>query len=427
MLATLLLVFAVMIAIGMPIVYCMLISSIAALLVGGTFPPMIIVQRIAPGLDSFPLLAIPLFVLAGNFLNSSGIAHRIFDFAVTLVGHIKGGLAHVNILASLIFAGMSGVASADAAGLGKIEMAQMKRAGYEPAFAAALTAVSSVVGPIIPPSVIMVIYSVQASVSLTDLFLAGVVPGLIFCTFLMGTVFVMAHTGRIKVKPDKKATMREVGRTGLQALPALLAPIFLLSGLFLGIATPTELGAIIATYALVLGVTQGDMTAREALEAFFDTVRTCGALIFIVAAAVPFGWIIAVSGLSTSFTGAVMSFADSPVEILLIICALLLVAGTVIETSALMLIAIPIFLPTILAAGIDPTHFGILLILCCLVGAITPPFGIILFVMMDVAKISTAKLSRAVLPFYIPVVALLIVIASFPLISLGLPMLIGGK
>lgn len=347
MLLTLLLVFAIMLAIGMPIVFTMLISSVAALLVGGTFPPMIIVQRIAPGLDSFPLLAIPLFVLAGNFLNSSGIAHRIFDFAMTLVGHIKGGLAHVNILASLIFAGMSGVASADAAGLGKIELEQMKRAGYEPAFSAALTAVSSVVGPIIPPSVIMVIYSVQASVSLTDMFLAGVVPGLVFCMFLMGAVFVLAHTGRINVEPEKKATLREIGRSGFRALPALLAPIFLLSGLFFGIATPTELGAIIAAYALVLGVTQGDMSLRTAAEAFFDTVRTCGALIFIIGAAVPFGWIIAVSGLSSSFSNLAMSFTDSALGILLIICVLLLVAGAVIETGALMLIAIPIFLPTI--------------------------------------------------------------------------------
>ncbi|AKH99698.1 TRAP transporter, DctM subunit [Hoeflea sp. IMCC20628] len=426
MLLTLLLVFALTLAVGMPVAFSMLISSIAALLVGGTFPSMIIVQRIAPGLDSFPLLAIPLFVLAGNFLNSSGIAHRIFDFAATLVGHIKGGLAHVNILASLIFAGMSGVASADAAGLGQIEMTQMKRAGYEPAFAAALTAVSSVVGPIIPPSVIMVIYSVQASVSLTDLFLAGVIPGLMFCTFLMGTVFIMAHTGRINVEPEKRATFREVGRAGLRALPAILAPVFLLAGLFLGIATPTELGAMIAAYALILGFTQGNMTVRHALEAFFSTVRTCGVLIFIVAASVPFGWIIAVSGLSNSFSGFVTSFASSPLQILLVISVLLLIAGSVIETGALMLIAIPIFLPTILAAGIDPIHFGIVLILCCLVGAITPPFGIILFVMMDVAQISIGKLSRAVLPFYFPIVALLIVICAFPMISLFLPVLLGG-
>ncbi|NQY59639.1 TRAP transporter large permease [Cognatishimia sp.] len=427
MLLTLLIVFAVMLIMGMPIVFTMLISSIAALLVGGTFPSMIIVQRIAPGLDSFPLLAIPLFVLAGNFLNSSGIAHRIFDFAVTLVGHIKGGLAHVNILASLIFAGMSGVASADAAGLGKIELEQMKRAGYDPSFSAALTAVSSVVGPVIPPSVIMVIYSVQASVSLTDMFLAGVVPGLVFCAFLMGTVFVMAHTGRINVTPEKRATWSAVAHAFIRALPALLAPVFLLAGLFLGIATPTELGAIIAAYALLLGITQGNMTRRMAIEAFFDTVRTCGALIFIIAAAVPFGWIIAVSGLSSSFAGAVTGFADSQLQVLLIICAMLLVAGAVIETSALMLIAIPIFLPTILSAGIDPVHFGIVLILCCLVGAITPPFGIILFVMMNVANISIGKLSRAILPFYVPVVAMLFVIAAVPLISLGLPTMLSGR
>lgn len=423
MLITLLVVFAISLAIGLPVAFAMLVSSISALLAGGTFPTMIIVQRIAPGLDSFPLLAIPLFVLAGNFLNSSGIAHRIFDFAMTVVGHIRGGLAHVNILASLIFAGMSGVASADAAGLGRIELAQMRRAGYNREFAAALTAISSVVGPIIPPSVIMVIYAVQASVSLTDMFLAGLVPGLLFCGFLMATVFVMANTGRITVAQEPRASLRRIGQAGLAALPALLAPVFLLVGLFLGIATPTELGAIIAAYALILGITQGDMTARQALEAVLSTVRTCGVLIFIVAASVPFGWIVAVSGLSDAFSSLVLNLSANPFTVLLIVSALLLVAGTVIETGALMLIAIPIFLPTILGVGIDPVHFGIVLIMCCLIGAVTPPFGLILFVIMDIANISIGALSRAILPFYAALIILLVLICALPWLSLSVPAL----
>lgn len=426
MLPTLLIVFALTLAAGLPVAFAMLVSSISALLVGGTFPTMIIVQRIAPGLDSFPLLAIPLFVLAGNFLNSSGIAHRIFDFATTIVGHIRGGLAHVNIIASLIFAGMSGVASADAAGLGRIELEQMKRAGYRADFSAALTAISSVVGPIIPPSVIMVIYAVQASVSLTDMFLAGLVPGLAFCAFLIVTVAIMARTRRIDVPPEPRASFGQVICAGIAALPALLAPAFLLAGLFLGIATPTELGAIIAAYAFVLGVTQGDMTARQALEAVFSTVRTCGVLIFIIAAAVPFGWIIAVSGLSSAFAGLVLDIASSQLSVLLIVCVLLLIAGTVIETSALMLIAIPIFLPTILGAGIDPVHFGIVLILCCLIGAVTPPFGLILFVMMDIARIGVGALTRAILPFYLTLLLLLFLLCALPSLSLAIPRLVGG-
>jgi tripartite ATP-independent transporter DctM subunit len=272
----------------------------------------------------------------------------------------------------------------------------------------------------------MVIYAVQASVSLTDMFLAGLVPGLAFCAFLIVTVAIMARTGRIEVPPEPRASFRQVIYAGIAALPALLAPAFLLAGLFLGIATPTELGAIIAAYAFVLGVTQGDMTARQALEAVLSTVRTCGVLIFIIAAAVPFGWIVAVSGLSSAFAGLVLDIASSQLSVLLIICVLLLIAGTVIETSALMLIAIPIFLPTILGAGIDPVHFGIVLILCCLIGAVTPPFGLILFVMMDIARIGVGALTRAILPFYLTLLLLLFLLCALPSLSLAIPRLIGG-
>jgi len=426
MVLVLLVSFGVLLAVGAPVAFAMIVSGAAALFAAHTFPLMIVVQRIAPGLDSFPLLAIPLFVLAGNLLNSSGIAQRIFDFASALVGHVKGGLAHVNVVASMIFAGMSGVASADAAGLGQIELKQMRRAGYDVPFAAAITAASSIIGPIIPPSVIMVLYSVEASVPLTDMFLAGLLPGVLLGGFLMLAIFVLAHIGYINVPQEERANSREAFRRFIRALPALLAPIFLLAGLFLGIATPTELGAIIALYAMVLGFVQGDLSWRDVLNALVSTVRTCGVLVFIVAAAVPFGWIVAVAGVSNHFAEGVMAITHSPWQVLLIINGILLIAGAFLETTALILIAIPVFLPTIEAIGVDPIHFGIILILNVLVGAITPPFGLILFVMMDVAKVGLRDMIKALMPFYLPLVALLILLTLVPEISLLVPQLLGG-
>lgn len=427
MVAVMLVSFGLLLVLGVPVAFAMLMSSGVALAVQGTFPLMIIVQRIAPGLDSFPLLAIPLFVLAGNLLNTSGIAQRIFDFANTLVGHVKGGLAHVNVIASMIFAGMSGVATADAAGLGRIEMEQMRRAGYETPFSAAITAASSIIGPIIPPSVIMVLYSVSTGVPLTDMFLAGLLPGVLLGGFLMAAIFVMAHTGRIALPPlQKKATPSEVSRHFLRALPALLAPVFLLAGLLLGIATPTELGAIIAIYAIALGFLQGEFRWRDVLDAVTSTVRTCGVLVFIVAAAVPFGWIVAVTGVSGRLAEAINAITTTPWQVLMIINAIILIAGMFLETSALILIAIPVFWPTITAAGIDPLHFGIVLILTVLIGAVTPPFGLILFVLMDVVKIGMRPLVRALLPFVFAMALLVVLLTLVPEISLVVPQMLGG-
>ena len=416
-----------LIALELPVAFALIVASLFYLFAGSMVPASIVVQRMAPGIDSFPLLAIPLFVLAGNILNLGGIATRIFEFAVALVGHLRGGLAQVNIFASLIFAGMSGVAQADAAGLGTVEIRAMKREGFDAAFAAACSAASAIVGPIIPPSVIMVIYGVLAQVSIGDLFLAGIIPGFLIGGLLMLMVYFLVVTGRVHAPVTPRATLPHIGRTFLRAIPPLLAPVILVVGLLSGVATPTELGAITVVYAAMLGFIYRDLTLKRLYKALSNTLISSGVLIFIMSAAVPFGWAIAVNNVPAFLTEWLLSITSNKYLILLMINVLLLVVGCVMETTAILLIAVPTFLPLILLLGIDPVHFGLVIILNLLIGATTPPFGVLLFIVQDIAKVSFAQIVRAMLPFYIPLGIALIMLTYWPGLSLWLPHLLGMK
>jgi len=271
-----------LIALELPVAFALIAGSLFYFLTSSPLPPGIVVQRMAPGIDSFPLLAIPLFVLAGNILNSGGIAARIFEFATALVGHIRGGLAHVNVVASLIFAGMSGVAQADAAGLGTVEIRAMRREGFDPAFAAAVSASSAIVGPIIPPSVIMVVYGVLAQVSVGDLFLAGIIPGFVIGILLMITIVVLVEMKRVHAPVRARSTLPGLARAFIRAIAPLLAPVLLCAGLLLGVATPTELGALTVVYATGLGFLYRDLTVAKLLRCLSETLVTSGVLIFIM-------------------------------------------------------------------------------------------------------------------------------------------------
>ena len=420
----------------MPVPFAMLTAAMAFILIqtfiGGSplFSAVgvrIIPQRMAPSLESFPLLAIPLFVFAGNLLNGAGIADRIFSFAKTLVAHIHGGLAHVNILASIVFSGMSGVAAADAAGLGAIEIKAMEKAGFSKAFSAAVTASSSIIGPIIPPSVIMVIYAVLSGESIAKLFLAGIVPGLFLGLVLMILIYVLAVTKKVEAPVSPRASFRDVTCSAWRALPGLMAPLLLVAGLLSGVATPTELGAIVTVYAIILGIAMRELTMGALLEATKSTVYTVGALVFILACAAPISWLISVLNVPETLQVFLLSVTENPILLLLLINLMLLVAGLVMETTAIMLIAVPTLWPIVGTLGIDPTQFGVMMIFNLLIGAITPPFGVILFIMMDVAKISYGALVRAMLPFYIPIVITLLVITFVPAVTLFLPELIYGQ
>jgi TRAP-type transport system large permease protein len=417
--------FAILVALEVPVAFAMGLASIATIVATQPIPLSIVVQRMGTGLDSFVLIAIPLFVLAGHLLNRAGIADRIFAFADALVGHIRGGLAHVNVLASMIFAGMSGVAQADAAGLGVIEVNAMRKEGFDPAFAAAVSAASAIIGPIIPPSVIMVVYAVMVQASVADLFLAGFLPGILMGGALMATIYWMVRTGRVAAPPPRPMSATRLGTTFVRALPALAAPILLTVGLLAGVATPTELGALTVVYAIVLGYAQRELRWSDIVEAARETLVTCGVLVFIIACAVPFGWIVATSQAPAKLAQLLLSITDNKIVILALINVGLLIVGCFMETTAILLIATPTLFPTIVALGIDPVHFGIIIVVNLLIGTLTPPFGVILFIMMDIAKVSLARMSMAVLPFYIPLAFTLLVVTYWADFVLAVPRFFG--
>jgi tripartite ATP-independent transporter DctM subunit len=410
-----------LIAIELPVAFALVAAALAWLQFASPVPMSLVVQRMTSGIDSFPLLAIPLFVLAGNLMNVGGIAERIFDFAVALVGHLRGGLAQVNIFASLIFAGMSGVAQADAAGLGTVEIKAMKKEGFDAAFAAACSAASAIVGPIIPPSVIMVVYGVLAQVSISDLFLAGLVPGFVIGGLLMLTVWFLVATGRVHAPVQPRAAGHALRRSFVRAVPPLMAPVILVVGLLSGVATPTELGAITVVYAAALGFFYGELNLKRLYACLGETFVTTGVLVFIMAAAVPFGWAIAVNNVPAQLASWLLEITANKWLILAMINVLLLVIGCFMETTAILLIAVPTFLPLVMQLGIDPVHFGLVIILNLLIGATTPPFGVLLFIVQDIAKVSFGAIVRAILPFYVPLAVALLMITYWPDLSLWLP------
>jgi tripartite ATP-independent transporter DctM subunit len=420
-LSALFLVFLALVAIETPIAFALGLSSLVYLLLEGRTPLVILAQRMTSGLDSFPFLALPLFVLAGMVFNHAGIARRIYDFARALVGHLAGGLAHVNVVGSMIFAGMSGTAQADAAGLGIIEIEEMKAEGYDPAFAGAVTAASAIIGPIIPPSVIMVIFCVMTEVSVADMFLGGFIPGIVMALSLMAMIYWMAATGRVTAPTRPRASFAEVRRTFFRALPALVAPVLLVGGLLLGVATPTELGALVVVYGLGLGFLYRDLHWRDVGRLLGDAAIMYGVLVFIVSVAFPFGWLVAINQVPATVARVILDLTTDPWVILILVNAALFVAGCVMETTAILIISVPVFFPLAQKLGIDPVHFGMIVIVNLLIGTNTPPFGIALFITMQIARVSFAAITRAVVPFLLPMVGTLLLITFFPQLVLFLP------
>ncbi|MCF6327400.1 MAG: TRAP transporter large permease [Devosiaceae bacterium] len=408
-----------------PVAFAMLFSGLVFLAIDGTFSPAIVASRMAPGLESFPFLALPLFIFVGNLLSQGGIARRIFDFANALIGHRKAGLGHVNVIASIIFAGMSGVAQADAAGLGKIEIQEMNRRGYSLQFSAAITAASSVIGPIIPPSVIMVEYAVIANIPLSDLFLAGVIPGLLMGFSLMLMIAFLASRGKIQHDLQPRLSAASRFRAFVSAAPALAAPGILMAGLLFGVATPTELGALTAIYSIRLGFWLRELTVKRLWRCAVETVLTTGVLAFLIASAAPFLWVLAMNDMPGWFASAVTGVTDNPIILLLLINVILLIAGAMLETTVILLIAVPVFVPLMASVGLQPIHSAMVIIVNLLIGALTPPFGVLLFVMMDITKQPLMTMVRAVMPFYFPLLFILLLLTFVPEVSTILPKLFG--
>lgn len=405
---------------GMPIYLSMALAGAAFVYVAG-INPIAIPQKITKAADSFPLLAAPMYILMGSLMNSSGITVRIFRFATVCVGWWKGGLCHANILGSVIFAGMSGSAVADAGGIGIIEIKAMRDAGYDGETAAAITAASATIGPIIPPSLPMIIYGVSAETSIGGLFLGGVIPGLLMAVALM--VMVRAIAIRKNLPRVPFPDFREVASAFKGAFWALMAPVVLFGGMMTGFFTATESAAVAAMYALVVGLFYADFKVRDIPRILLETVETTGVLMALVMAASLLAYALSLSRLPQTFGAMLISWTDSGLVYMLMVAVLLLIVGCFMEAISAMLILIPILVPPAIALGIDPIQFGLVVVLTLMIGTITPPVGIVLFVTARVADLPFERVCRATMPFLIPLVAVLLAIIVWPSLTTALPAL----
>jgi tripartite ATP-independent transporter DctM subunit len=410
------------ILLGVPLFASMGLAAFAFVTLGG-LTSTIIPQKIAQSANSFPILAAPLFILMGSIMNSAGITERIFSFATKVVGWLRGGLCHANILASVIFAGMSGSAVADAAGVGTLEIKAMRDEGYDAETAAAITAASATIGPIIPPSLPMVIYGVSADVSIGALFLAGVVPGLLMAGALMLMVAEVARRRNLPRHPFPG--LRDLWIAFRRAFFALMTPVVLFGGMIAGVFTPTEAAAVAAVYALFLGlVIYREFDLRDLPRIVVDTVETTGVVMALVMTAGALGWCLSLSRVPQTIGPAMVSAIGDPLLFLLAVNLILLVVGCFMEALAAMLILIPILTPAALNLGIDPVQFGLIFVLNLMIGTVTPPVGVVLFVTSKISGISFEAMSRAILPWLIPLLAVLAAITFYPPLTTALPGLI---
>lgn len=414
----LLLVFAGLMLTGVPIAFAMLGSSLLVIWLEG-LPLSIFAQRVSSGVQSFPLLAIPLFILTGNLMNQSGMSERLFAFARALVGHLRGGLAQVNVLGSIFMSGVSGSSLADCAATTRVFVPQMEKAGFSRGFSVALTAASATLAPIIPPSILLIIYGWQANISIGDLFIAGIVPGLFIGSVLLSLCVVLARIKGFKAgAPFQKSLL---WATFKRAVWALLLPILIVGGFRAGIFTATEVAAVAAVYALIVGlVIYRTLGGRDILEALISTGKDTASILILVAAASPFAWILALYQAPQLMLGLITGISDNPLVVLLLLNLLLLVVGMFMETLAIIIILVPILLPLLKSFGIDLTHFGIIMVFNLLIGQLTPPLGVLMFVSCSIARLRMGTFLVEVWPFLLALTAALLVITFVPFLSLGL-------
>jgi tripartite ATP-independent transporter DctM subunit len=414
----------ILMAAGMPLFIAMGASCLAYLMANGEIL-LSIPQRLTASANSFPLLAAPFFMLTGMTMNSAGITKRIYDFAECLAGRFRGGLAHVNVIGSVIFAGMSGSAVADAAGLGTIEIKAMTDEGYPLAFSAAVTAASATIGPIIPPSVPLLIYGVLADVSIGRLFAGGFIPGFLMAAAQMALIRWMAHKRGFGAHPAP--TLREFVTRTRKAFLSLMTPVILFGGMMAGIFTPTEAAFVAAVYALVLGVfVYREVSWRDLPRLFLDTVETNAVVLMLVMTASLMGWVLTRAQVPQQLGAWILGNTRNPLVILLMINVFLLIVGCFMEAIAALIILVPVFMPIIQSVGIDPVHFGLVMVLNLMIGTLTPPVGIVLFVVARVAKLPFETVTRATAPFLIPLIIVLMLITIFPPLVTWLPNLIFG-
>lgn len=458
--------FLLLMLIGTPVAVAMAVASLSYLLIYGVAPDIIAAQRMIAGVESFPLIAVPFFILAGNLMNIAGVTGRIYHFALSLVGWMKGGLAQVNIIGSVVFSGMSGTALADAAGIGTIEIKAMKDHGYPVEAAVGVTAASATLGPIFPPSLPFVIYGMMANASIGALFMAGILPGIVMTALLMLTVYIFAR--RKGWGSDTPFELRRLMGASLEivivlcfpaaiyllimaglsvnvavliglvllvaldwyfdfhAVMALMTPVLLIGGMTMGWFTPTEAAVAAVIWSLFLGLVRyRTMTFRALAKASFDTIETTASVLFIVTAASIFAWLLTVSQAAQLFSDFMFSLTDNWWTFLILVNILLLIIGAFLDTIAAISILVPILLPVAARYGIDPVHLGLIITLNLMIGLLTPPVGMVLFVLSRISKLSVERTTMAILPWMIPLFAALLLITFIPALTLWLPTQLG--
>ena len=416
-------IFFALVALSVPMAIGLGLASAAVMAWLSPFPLSTVFQRMIAGMDSFVLSAIPLYILTANLMNAGGITDRLFLFVRRLVGHFPGGLAQANVGANMVFAGISGSAVADAGGLGNVMIRAMREQGYRAEMAAGLSAAASVIGPIIPPSIPFVIYGAMAEVSVGKLFAAGILPGI--AIGLAMAIFIAATSRRNGYPRDRRATLAEVAKSFRESILALLTPVVIVGGILGGVFTPTEAAAVAVVYAFVISMFAYRVIRWKDIPGILlESMVTSSIVLFMIATVSSVSWLMAVEGAGTTFVAALKAVSTEPWVILLMINAGLLFLGCLVESGAILILMTPILLPLVTSLGIDPIHFGVVIVLNLMIGVATPPVGMSLFVVAHVARIPLEGVMRAVIPFLIPLLVVLVLVTYVPALSLWLPNLL---